>query len=87
LGRDQNELRCGRRELVSREPGTGKGRELVSREPGTGNREGKGTEPGRKGREGNREPGMSNRIESNGAWFIAGRRNEEGDDTAQRLLS
>jgi hypothetical protein len=46
---------CGRRELVSREPGTGKdewGRERVSGRPGTGR--------------------------MNGAWFMAGRRNDEG---------
>jgi hypothetical protein len=46
---------CGRRELVSREPGTGKnerGRERVSGQPGTGR--------------------------MNGAWYMAGRRNDEG---------
>jgi hypothetical protein len=45
----------GRRELVSREPGTRKdewGRERVSGHPGTGR--------------------------MNGAWFMAGRRNDEG---------
>ena len=45
----------GRRELVSREPGTGKdewGRERVSGQPGTGG--------------------------INGAWFMTGRRNDEG---------